>query len=171
MSDKPDVTDTSNDLQGAREHIKQLTAEIKAERAKKTAAQDALQAAQDDAKQWRDRWHQSAVIEPFEASLEHASAVPTKYLRAELLDIGVLKMEADADGIERPAWYTKDGKPADMTDGIHRFLLKLDHPNTDRMIRSSGVTGGGAGSSGPVTWQTKPETKPPAAPSPGFGLR
>lgn len=169
MSETTD--DVTAELQRLREHNKQLTAELKTERAEKKASQDALQAAHDAQKQWRDRWHEVAVIQPLEASLAHASAVPTKYLRAELMDAGILKMETDADGIERPAWFDAKGEPADLKDGIHRLLLSLHHPNIDKMILAPNIRGGGAVSS-PHIWPT-PKSEPAPAPTPpsSFGLR
>lgn len=163
------IQDLTAEVQRLREHNKQLTSELKSERTDKKTAQEALVAAQSDAKQWRDRWHQSAVIEPLDAALDDASAGPSKYLRAELMDRGILKLQPDADGIDRPTWHRADGEPVELKDGIYRFLVDLNDANINRLVRASGSTGGGATG---VHSSWKPEHKPaPAAPSPSFGLR
>ena len=148
---------------------KELLAKLKAAQEDLATAQTNLEAAKADSANWRKQWHDVAVIEPLDASLEAASAGPVKYLRAELLARGILKMQPDEQGIERPAWY-QNGEL--VTPGnAYDFLVSLNDPTLSRMIRSSGMSGTGAtGSQSSFTAHT-PQTEDSKTPPPVFGLR
>lgn len=168
-----DTTPTNPELERLREHNKQLLAELKAERAAHKAAQDALEAAQGAETAWRDRVYQSEVLQPLEADLRGAAAGPWRYLKDVCTEAGLLKMEAGADGFERPAWYDENGKPADLGRGVYGFLRDV-HSRTGgdlgNCLRASGMSGGGA--TGNVTKFTPAAPAAPApAPRPSYGLR
>ena len=166
----------------------ELIAELKAARAALTAAETARDTAQADGKQWRERWHTVAVMEPFEAELRALATVPTRYLRELVTEHGLLKFEPDGDGVDRPRWYGADGKPADAPDGgaaghLSRTVHDLRGPGAtwkadwaaelERCIpraQGSGALGNSGGNYRPA-----PKTEAPpavtAAPVPALGLR
>ncbi len=165
------TTDTA-ELDRLREHNKQLLAELKAERTAHKAAQDAQQAAQGAENTWRTRWHETAVLEPLEADLRGAAAGPWRYLKDTCAELGLLKMQPDAEGIERPAWFDEKGQPADLTGGVHKFLCGVfERTGNDlgHALRANGVSGGGATGSSNL----KPSDPPAPAPAarPALGLR
>lgn len=169
------TTDTTPELDRLREHNKQLLAELKAERTAHKAAQDALQAAQGAETAWRDRVYQSEVLQPLEADLRGAAAGPWKYLQDVCTEAGLLKMEPDADGFERPVWYDENGEPADLGRGVYEFLCDVHRRiggDLGSSLRSSGISGGGAtGSAGKFTPAAAPKPATPAATPSPFGLR
>lgn len=175
----PDPTDNKPDdeLHRLREHNKQLLAELKTARTEAKTLQDAAEAATARANEWKVRYHQSAVLEPLEADLRGVAAGPWKYLRDILTEQKLLAMEPDAEGIERPVWRDETGEPADLTNGLHRFLLGVCERNAGGdlpgALRGIGASGGGASASAsPGRVEPEPERKPDAVPQPpAFGLR
>ena len=168
-------TPDTAELERLREHNKQLLSELKAERAANKAAQDGLQAAQAAEKHWRERWYSLEVSAPLEADLRGAAAGPWKYLRDTCTELGLLKMEPDSEGIERPAWYDENGKPADVSSGVYKFLSAVHARiggDLGHCLRSTGTSGSGAqgGASHPPT-PSAPETPKGATPSVTLGLR
>lgn len=148
-----------------------LIARIKSLQTELESAKTALQVAQDEAQKWRAQWHQVAIIEPFDSELDSASAGPAKYLRQELLERGIIRMDVDEDGIERPTWYNLEGirqQPAN----VWKFLAGLEDHAIDRMIRSSGASGSGATRSAPGSTLPQQLDKPKETEKPPqFGLR
>lgn len=174
MTTETTIADTHPELDRLREHNKQLLAELKAERTAHKATQDALHTAQGAETAWRGRVYQSEVLEPLEADLRGAAAGPWKYLHDVCTEAGLLKMEADADGIERPAWYDENGQPADLGRGLYGFLRDVHSRiggDLGSCLRASGASGGGAtGSMGAFT-RTTTEEAPTPMQRPAFGLR
>ena len=134
---------------------------------------NALQALQGENAELRTRWHESAVMAPFDALLATATALPTKYLREGLIERGIVKLLTGEDGIERPTWHDAKGKEMDTPQDPWRYLADLKDDGLDAILRSSGTTGSGAtpgfsssGSARPAAPETKPAPKPPA-----YGLR
>jgi len=166
--DQPEIKNPAAVLAKNRE----LLATIKGLQTELETTKTALQAAQGDAQGWKSKWHQVAVIAPFDATLDSVSAGPAKYLRTELLERGILKMEPDADGIERIVWFTKDGERTEPAD-VWKFLADMNDQTLARMIRSSGASGSGA--SGSSAWippvYSPPEPEKTPTPPPAFGLR
>lgn len=168
-------TPDTAELERLREHNKQLLSELKAERAANKAAQDGLQAAQAAEKQWRERWYSLEVSAPLEADLRGAAAGPWKYLRDTCTELGLLKMEPDSEGIERPTWYDEKGQPANLERGLYEFLCGVFNRtggDLGHCLRSSGASGSGAhsGAYRPYT-PSAPETPKGATPSVTLGLR
>lgn len=107
-----------------------------------------LQTAQGAETTWRDRWHQAAVLAPLEADLRTAAVGPWKYLRDTCTELGLLKMQSDDDGLERPAWFDEKGEPADLSNGLWRFLSDVYGRTGGELgnaIRGPGASGGGSG--------------------------
>ena len=148
---------------------KELLSKMKHLQDELITAQTALEASKAESANWRKQWHDVAVIAPLDASLEVASAAPIKYLRAELLERGILRLESDESGIERPVWY-KEGKPATPTD-LLRFLSDVKDPVLDRMIRGTGASGGGSAQSPAGTDSRQPAPESTKTTPPTFGLR
>ncbi|APW47065.1 hypothetical protein [Rhodoferax antarcticus] len=146
---------------------KELLTKLKQSQDDIASAQVALQAAQTESASWRKQWHDLSVIAPLDAALEDACVGPTKYLRAELLEREILKLEPDAQGTERPAWYL-NGERATPVD-LHKFLCDIADPVLSKMIRAKNTSGSGAGSSSGFAPKT-PTAPAPVAP-PSFGLR
>lgn len=171
---EPNPRDDAAELDRLREHNKQLLAELKAARTDAKALQDAAEAATSAANRWRDRYHQSAVLEPLEADLRGAAAGPWKYLRDLCIEQKLLAMAPDAEGIDQPVWRDVKGVSADLSRGLYAFLASQVEafPDLAHALRSSGTSGSGAtGSSAPVT-PSEPPT--PSAPVPAvsvYGLR
>jgi hypothetical protein len=162
-------TTDAAELDRLREHNKQLLAELTAHK----AAQEALQAAQGTESTWRTRWHETAVLAPLEADLRGAASGPWKYLKDTCAELGLLKMELDGEGIERPVWYDEKGQPADLKQGLHQFLCSV-HQRTGNdlghCLRSTGTSGSGATGAGFT--RTAPTTDTPVpVPRPALGLR
>lgn len=140
-------------------------------------AQDALGVAQASATDWQARWHKSAVLDVLEADLKAVSGVPVKYMRDVATELGLLKMQADKNGIDRPVWFDEKGEAADLSNGLYRFLSGVtERSGTDKelskVLRGTGASGSGASSSWSVgipTQKTTPTTTP-VAPMP-LGLR
>lgn len=152
---------------------KELLATVAQLKTELEAARAALTTAQDDAGQWRTKWHESAVVAPFEALLATATSLPTKYLREGLIERGIVKMLADEDGIERPTWHDAKGSPMDVPTAPWRYLADLKDDGLNAILRSSGTTGSGA-TPGFSSSGSAPAAKPtpPAAPkAPAYGLR
>ena len=64
---------------------KQLLTELATIKAELDATKAALEASQAETVGMRARWHESAVMAPFDALLQTATALPTKYLREGLI--------------------------------------------------------------------------------------
>ena len=165
----PEVKDPAAILAKNRE----LLAKNKALQTELEATRGTLEATKAASDTWQAKWHQSAVIEPFEAALKDACAVPSKYLRAELLERGIVKMKTDDEGIDRPVFYagTEPVTPAN----IYQFLCDMNDPVLNTMLRSSGrfVSGSGAGSARGDSLP-RPRPQEPATtktPPPSYGLR
>lgn len=139
------------------------------------AARTAQASAQASEAQWRTKWHESAVVAPFEALLATATNLPAKYLREALIERGIVKMLADDDGIERPAWHDAKGEAMAAPADPWRYLVDLKDTGLNHILRSHGASGSGAaGSSYYYSSGSRPAAKPtpPAAPKPpAFGLR
>lgn len=149
-----------------------LLAEVAQLKTELEAAKTALTTAQDDAGQWRTKWHESAVLAPFEALLATATSLPTKYLREGLIERGIVKMVADEDGIERPTWHDAKGKEMDTPADPWRYLADLKDDGLNAILRSSGTTGSGAVASYSSGSAPAAKPTPPAAPkAPAYGLR
>ena len=140
-------------------------------------AQDALGVAQASATDWQARWHKTAVLDVLNADLKAVAAVPTKYMRDVVNELGLLKMQADGEGIERPVWLDEKGEAADLSNGLHRFLCgtyeRLGQGNElGQVLRASNARGSGAGSSsgGYTTPAKATHVFTPATPIP-LGLR
>ena len=152
---------------------RQLLSDMASIKAELKAAQDALDAAQSAEAAWRDRVYQSEVLAPLEADLRGAAAGPWQYLKDVCAEAGLLKMEASADGFERPVWHDETGEPADLERGLYGFLCDVHRRiggDLGNCLRASGMSGGGAtGSTGKFI------PSAPAAPAPAprasFGLR
>jgi hypothetical protein len=184
MSENTDPRDPTpgeaDELQRLREHNRQLIAELKAARQEAKGAREAAETAQGAEKQWRDRWYQAAVAEPLEAELRGAAALPWKYLRDVAIEAKLLAMETDAEGIERPVWRDEQGRKADLSRGLHAFLLdvhrRTQHPELGRSVRALDNSGGGAPGGtrvAPTSNEAQPAGSPPAPTSsqPAYGLR
>lgn len=175
-NDQKPTDDDAGELERLREHNKQLLAELKAARTEAKGLQDAAEAATARANEWQTRYHQVAVLDPLENDLRSAAAGPWKYLRDVALESKLLTMEPDADGIERAVWQDERGKPADLTRGLHMFLVDVAErqPGGDlsHAIRGRGASGSGASPSGSPPAAAHDEPKPAPAPAaPTFGLR
>ena len=149
---------------------KELLSKLKQSQEDLSTAQTALDAAKTDAANWRNQWREISVIAPLDASLEAASAGPVRYLRAELLERGILKLEKDDQGTERPAWYLPNGAPSTETDPL-QFLYSLKDPELDKMLRASSTTGSGSLSSAYTFNRSQPAAEPVKVAPLEFGLR
>lgn len=151
-----------------------LLTELAEVKAALLTSQDALGAAQSDKTAMGERWYQLAVLEPLEADLRSASAAPWKYLRDTSAELGLLKMQPDSEGFERPAWFNEKGEPADLSGGLHRFLSGVyarTQNDLGKCLRASGITGGGATTSSGSYRPTPSPAAPPPAPITALGLR
>lgn len=177
-----DVPALQAEVERLRTHSAQLLADLKLERRAHHATKDELKAALGgEQATWKQRYQQEAVLAPLENELRGVAAVPVEYLQSILAKTGLLKMEADAEGIERPRWYTPEGEPADMPRGLYWFLSDAFDKNREtlldlgRAIRSSGASGGGAmgghGGGGYTPPQKAAPFKPNASPAMPVGLR
>ena len=130
--------------EGLQAKNRELLTKVKTAKVEIDSLKAALQATEERANHWQAKWHDVAVMRPFDASLETASACPEKYLRAELIERGIVKMELDDDGILHPVWY-KDGHPENESPkDVRRFLADLNDPIINTMVKSSGASGSGA---------------------------
>jgi hypothetical protein len=176
MTTETTTTDV-NELDRLREHNKQLLAELKAERGALKASQQALQAAQEAEGTWRSRWHENAVLAPLETELRGAAAGPWRYLRDTCMELGLLKMQPDEEGIERPVWLDEHGEPADLSKGVFSFLSDVYARTGGELghcLRSAGTTGSGALQSPSRPYAPPPEPELDSTPvpkRPAFGLR
>ena len=153
-----------------------LLTELAEVKAALQTAQDALKTAQESSSAWREKWHQIDVVAPFDKSLDEVSAVPSRFLRQLVTELGLLKFEADAQGVDRPTWFDETGKPADLSKGLKHFM----HGVSDRtkgqnelahLLRGTGASGGGAQPSSYVRFAPAPRpVAPTPAPTP-LGLR
>ena len=170
--------ETNAELERLREHNKQLLAELKTAKADAKAATEVATDAQKARDDWKARWYQHEVLAPLESDLRGAAAGPWKYLRDTVMELGLLKMEADDEGTERPKWFDADGKPADLSGGLYRFLCHVYSADRVRFndlghsIRGAGEGGTGAppgGSYIPQRPQKPAEVQ--QSPQPQFGLK
>lgn len=176
-NDNPNGPSPENEveLHRLREHNKQLLAELKTARTEAKTLQEAAEAATARANEWKARWYAEAIEKPLEADLRCVAAGPWKYLRDTCVEAGLLIMEPDGEGIERPIWRDAKGEPADLAPGLWKFLESQCGaiPDLAHALRTSGAAGGGAWNSQhgkPAS--TEPETpKPVPAPPVSFGLR
>jgi hypothetical protein len=137
-------------------------------------AQDALGQAQSDKTAMSERLYQLEVLNPLEADLRGVSGGPWKYTHDTAIELGLLKMQADKEGVMRPKWYDETGKVANLENGLYSFLSEVySRTGNDlgKCLRSSGATGGGA-TGGGHSGRTEPAAPPPApAPVMQLGLR
>ena len=154
---------------------RELLRELADAKAALQVATDALGAAQSDKTAMSARWYQLAVLEPLESDLRSASAAPWKYLRDTALEHGLLKMQPDEEGFERPAWFNENGEPADLSGGLYRFLAGVyDRTKNDlgQCLRASGTAGSGSTGSSGIGHHMKAAPAPTApAPITPLGLR
>ena len=148
----------------------ELLSKLKKSQEDLSTAQTALDAAKTDAANWRKQWHDISVIAPLDAALETASAGPVRYLRAELLERGILKLEKDDQGTERPAWFLLNGERSTVTDP-YQFLCSLKDRELNKMLRGSAMTGSGSASSAYTVNHSQPAVEPPKVAPLEFGLR
>ncbi|MGQ0531028.1 MAG: hypothetical protein ACT4PG_14735 [Panacagrimonas sp.] len=167
-----------DELQRLREHNKQLLSELKAVKVEAKTATDAATEAHKARDDWKSRWYALEVSAPLERDLRDCAVGPWKYLRDTATELGLLKMEADDEGIERPQWFEADGKPADLKRGLYRFLSdvydadKVRFSDIGHSIRGSGTSGSGAPTGGSYFPPSPPkpaEVQQP--PAPQLGLR
>ena len=149
---------------------KELLSKLKQSQEDLSASQTALDAAKTDAAAWRKAWHDVAIIAPLDASLEAASTGPVRYLRAELLERGILKLEKDDQGTERPVLFFLSGERSTVTDP-YKFLCSLKDPELNKMLRGSAMTGSGSASSAYSFNHSQPAAEPVKAAPLEFGLR
>ena len=149
---------------------KELLTKLKQAQDELATAQTALEVSKTDAAAWRKNWHNVSVIGPLDASLESASAGPVKYLRAELLERGILKWEKDDQGTERPVWFLLNGERSTVTDP-YKFLCSLKDLELNKMLRGSAMTGSGSASSAYTLNHSQPAVEPPKVAPLEFGLR
>ena len=141
-------------------------------------AQDALGSAQASATDWQARWHKTAVLDVLEAELKAVSAGPIKYMRDVVTELGLLKIMADKEGIERPVWFDERAQPADLSKGLYKFLCGVSERGGEecelgKVLRCSGASGGGMSQSGSGAGRITQNATPvptPAAPI-SLGLR
>lgn len=167
------------EVERLRAHSAELLADLKTERKAHKETQAALQASmggEDGA--WKQRYYQAAVLEPLERDLTGAAAVPAKYLQDICADLGLLKMEEDAEGLARPVWRDLNGEPANMERGLHGFLAEVyrtsNHPQLGMALRASGTTGSGSrggGYSGASQSPDSEKSTPTKTPAAQYGLR
>lgn len=156
---------------------KELLAKLAESNTALKATQDALGVAQASATDWQARWHKTAVLDVLDAELKAVSGVPFKYMADTLKEMGLLKMETDKEGIQRPVFFDEKGEAADLSNGLHRFLCgtyeRLGPGNElGQVLRGSGARGSGAMSSsgGYMTPEKPTHVSTPATPMP-LGLR
>lgn len=179
MSDSTTQPNPAEEIDRLREHNRQLLAELKAAKADVKAASEAATDAQKARDDWRARWYEMEVATPLESDLRGCAVGPWKYLRDVVTERGLLKMEVDDEGLERPQWIGGDGKPADLSGGLHRFLTDTYASDRERFselghcLRASGTGGSGAPGghfSSSTTLSKEPQRSKPA-PAPPMGLR
>ncbi len=171
--------DTSAELERLREHNKQLLAELKAAKAEAKAASEASTEAQKARDDYKARWYALEVSAPLESDLRGCAAGPWKYLRDVATESGLLKMEADDEGVERPQWIGADGKPADLSRGLYQFLSDTYGSDTTRFhdlghsLKARVISGSGADSSSHAPTATAPPktAEDHKQPTQNFGLR
>lgn len=169
----PDAAALQAEIERLRAHSAELLTDLKAERQARKTAEEALQAASGQDDGWKARFHKSHVLEPLERELSAAATVPAEYLQTVCTKYGLLAWEDDADGLSCPVWKQPDGKPADLSKGLHEFLIGIYKANSDayedlgKTVRASGTTGSGMGPS-----QSGAHTTPrQEAPAQQYGLR
>lgn len=131
---------------------KELLAKLAESNTALKAAQDALGVAQASATDWQARWHKTAVLDVLDAELRAVSGVPVKYIADTVSEMGLLKMQVDGEGIQRPAWFDEKGEPADLSSGLYKFLFGVierggEHHELAKVLRGSGASGSGASGS------------------------
>jgi hypothetical protein len=152
---------------------KELLKELSDTKAALQASQASLEKAQGDQKAIRDRWYQIAVLDPLETDLRGASAAPWKYLKDMTMELGLLKMQPDAEGFERPTWFNEKGEPADLTGGLYRFLSDVYKRTGNELgscLRSSGISGSGATAATRSASERSETTSPIQTPAPAYQL-
>jgi hypothetical protein len=154
---------------------KQLLAKLAESNAALKTAQDALGVAQASATDWQAKWHKATVLDALDAELKAVSAAPLKYIEDSVKRLGLLKMQADEDGFERPLWLDEKGEPADLSNGLYKFLCGVsDRAGKDhelgRVLRPSGISGYGTISSKAHTPERSAQSPALNAPMP-LGLR
>lgn len=169
----PDAAALQAEVERLRTHSAELLADLKAERQARKTAEEALQAASGQDGGWKARFHKSHVLEPLERELSAAAAVPAEYLQTICTKHGLLTWEDDAEGLSCPVWKQPDGKPADLSNGLHEYLSSIYKANPDafedlgKTLRASGISGMGMGPS-----QTGARSTPPQeATAQQYGLR
>lgn len=175
---QPTMEALQAEVERLRAHSAELLADLKAERKAhnqtKTELQNALGG---ESATWKQRYHQEAVLAPLELELAGLTPLPINYLRDVCKDMGLLKMAADSEGIERPQWLDLEGNPADMKRGLYGFLASMCDAAPDselpKVLRSSGMSGSGAmGSNGSGHAPSRPEKENQLQNQPAaYGLR
>lgn len=175
---QPTPEEMQAELERLRAHSAELLADLKTERKAhnqtKTELQNALGG---ESATWKQRYHQEAVLAPLERELAGLTPLPINYLQDVCKGMGLLKMAADSEGIERPQWIDLEGNPADLKQGLYGFLASMCDAAPDselpKVLRSSGMSGSGAmGSHGGGNDPSQPEkeNQPPTQPA-AYGLR
>ena len=137
------------EVERLRNHSAELLADLKTERQARKTAEEALQAASGKDGGWKERFHKSHVLDPLKRELSEAAAVPSEYLQAICTNYGLLTWEDDAEGLSCPVWKQPDGKPADLSKGLHEYLSGIYNADTatfddlGKSLRSSGTRGSG----------------------------
>lgn len=158
--------------------------ELEAQLAEAHNARDkAAEAAGADVAAWRTRYQQEAVDAPLMAQIQEAAAGPARYLHDVCIEMGLLRMVPDDDGVNRPQWFDQHGNPADLGRGLHSHLSRVwselhkegKDGDLGHCVRGSGASGGGA-TGNRAGWRDSysapaPTPKPAPAPTPAFGLR
>ena len=174
----PTMEELQAEVERLRTHSVQLLADLKAERKAHKDTQTELQnALGGESATWKQRYHHEAVLAPLELELSSLTPLPTKYLQDVCAGMGLLKMEADSEGIERPQWLDLEGNPADLKHGLYHFLVGVCDAMPDselpKVLRSSGASGSGARggfSADSQSANSEKESAPQAKPA-QYGLR
>ena len=174
----PNAAELHAEIERLRTHSAELLADLKAERRAHKDTQAALQnALGGESATWKQRYYQEAVLAPLERELADLTPFPMKYMKDVCTAMGLLKMEADSEGIERPQWLDLEGHPADLTQGLYRFLNGVCDamPDTElpKVLRGNAASGSGAqqSSSGFVRHAiTSEKATPPKAPQARYQL-
>jgi outer membrane murein-binding lipoprotein Lpp len=170
-----------SELERLRAHNATLLEELKAERAKTKAAQDATGSAKADADKWRTRFNDAGKANDM-AEIKKMAKVPEKYFLSMLADMGIFKLETSDDGTERHIWYGKDGKEVNPAEfgGLGDFFSEFVHDEERGKLlteigaipraQGTGAPGSRMGESGCARIPDPPAKKPEAV-APALGLR
>ena len=145
----PNAAELQAEVDRLRGQYQDLHTALKAERKAHKDTQAALKnALGGESATWKQRYYQEAVLAPLERELADLTPLPMKYMKDVCTAMGLLKMEADSEGIERPQWFDLEGHPADLTQGLYRFLNGVCDAMPDselpRVLRGNGACGSGS---------------------------